>query len=65
MIDNAPVDETGLKFVDGNDETISQASIVANRGTRHQSALSFVKREEGVVVFVCNSDVSRRGGTSA
>jgi hypothetical protein len=56
MIDNTPVDEVGLRFIDGNDETISRASIIENRGVRHQSALSFVMREEGVVVFVVSQD---------
>ena len=67
MIDNAPVDETRLRFIDGNDETISHASIIENKGMRHQSALSFVMREEGVVVFVVSQDgpitvLENRGG---
>jgi hypothetical protein len=56
MIDNAPVDDTGLSFINGQDETIRHASILENKGMRHQSALSFVKREEGAVVFVVSQD---------
>ena len=67
LIDNVPVDEAGLGFIDGNDEIISRASIVKNKGVRHQSALSFVNREEGVVVFVVSQDgpitvLENRGG---
>ena len=56
MIDNALADKTKLRFVDGNDKNISHASIIENKGVRHQSALSFVMREEGVVVFVVSQD---------
>lgn len=67
MIDNAPVDESQLTFIDGNGRTINHASLVENEGMRHQSALSFVKREEGVVVFVVSQDgpitvLENRGG---
>jgi len=67
MIGNAPVDETRLRFIDGNDESISHASIIQNKGVRHQSALSFVMREEGVVIFVVSQDglitvLENRGG---
>ncbi len=67
MIDNAPVDEAGLRFIDGNDETISHAGIVEHKGVRHQSALSFVMRDAGVVIFVVSQDgpitvLENRGG---
>lgn len=67
MIGNAPVDETRLRFIDGNDESISHASIIQNKGVRHQSALSFVMREEDVVIFVVSQDglitvLENRGG---
>ncbi len=41
MIVNAPMDSTKLRFIDGNDNIISHASIIENKGIRHQSALSF------------------------
>jgi hypothetical protein len=56
MIDNVPVDATGLTFVDGHDKIMSRASILHNQGMRHQAALSFVMREEGAVVFVVSQD---------
>jgi hypothetical protein len=56
MIDNAPADETQLKFLDGNDGIISHRCVLENKGMRHQSALSFVMREEGAVVFVVSQD---------
>jgi hypothetical protein len=56
IIDKAAVDESSVKFIDGADGTITYGSILANKGSRHQSALSFVMREEGSAVFVISQD---------
>jgi hypothetical protein len=56
IIDKAAVDESSVKFIDGAGGTITYGSILANKGSRHQSALSFVMREEGAVVFVISQD---------
>ena len=56
IIDKATVDESTVAFIDGAGNSINYASILKNKGSRHQSALSFVMREEGSVVFVISQD---------
>ena len=56
IIDKAVVDESKVKFIDSAGNSISYASILETKGSRHQSALSFVMREEGAVVFVVSQD---------
>ena len=50
------VDESKVDFVDGADNPITYSSIVSDKGSRHQAAISFAVREEGVVVFVVSQD---------
>ncbi|MBD3671949.1 MAG: hypothetical protein HUJ26_00360 [Planctomycetaceae bacterium] len=56
IIDKAAVDESSITFVDGNDDTIEYASILKNKGSRHQSSLSFAMRELDSFVFVVSQD---------
>jgi hypothetical protein len=56
LIGKSDVDESNVDFIDGAGNPIRNASIVSDRGSRHQSAVSFIIREEGVVVFVVSQD---------
>jgi hypothetical protein len=56
IIDKAGADESKFKFIDGAGNPLTYTSILQNKGSRHQSALSFVMREEGAVVFIISQD---------
>jgi hypothetical protein len=56
LIGTAATDEAKTKFIDGSGRIIEYASIVGNRGARHQSAVFLAMREKGVVVFVISQD---------
>jgi hypothetical protein len=56
IIDKAAADETKIAFIDGSGNSVKYETILKNKGSRHQSALSFVIREEGAVVFVVSQD---------
>jgi hypothetical protein len=56
MIDNSHLADRTLRFIDVDGKDVNWDYLVANKGMRHQSALSFVVRDEGVVVFVVSQD---------
>ena len=56
LIGKIAVDESRVDFIDGAGKPIRFSNIVQNKGSRHQAALSFAMREEGVVVFVVSQD---------
>ncbi len=56
IIDKAAVDESKVTFTNEDGNPVCYDDILKNKGSRHQSALSFVMREEGTVVFVVSQD---------
>ncbi len=56
IINKVAVDESKVTFTDGAGYPVCYDDILKNKGTRHQSALSFVTHEEETVVFVVSQD---------
>ena len=61
IIARNPVGATQASLVDRNGREIPEAQVIKNRGSRHQSALSYVRRVPDSFVFAISQD----GGVSA
>ncbi len=56
IIDKTNIEPSSFKFVDSEDNSIEFVSLLQNRGSRHQSALSFAMSEENAFVAVISQD---------